>query len=503
MGIVLGFNVAVKDLYLIPILDSRLNEHVQALHFFVGKANYYAQNSSFRTSLVKRATILPNVPDGRYPPIEKTFRIYERMTSTHKDADWYVRCDADSYVVPSVLMQTLSSVDTSLFQNGVAVGGRFAKGRAYERGRLGFGLGFTRYLPGGSCEAVDRRAASRLAGRWGSCLNHSLRSRTNVNLHSDVEVSRCLVTNNVTLLSLSDSFRTLKTSDRRGPLGSEDACANALPREGDGTATMHPFKEPCMHVALSRPAGICDVGKGSPVTSLKADANIPSYVLSFSSQAGRRQIPYPFSPWEVITPFRNPSSVSRFLTKGEISYRETMTTVLIRALQRRQPVFATFDDDVVFRKNFSEQWTRFLSDLTDCSPPREDGGPDVGVVLLGASVWTTRAWTASERATKTRKCVSKLLVGTPGVMGSFAVLWTERAARVALAWLNATDHLYPFDHVWPAMTVAGVPWLFSAAPVAAMHTNHNSSVDERRPSGESRRYELHRWGSRRLYDELR
>lgn len=461
--VVLGFNVASRDMYMVPALFESAHRLVD-VRFYGGRGNFFLAQSSFRRKIFEKIVVLDDARDREYPPVNKTFAIY-RALSTVERRDWYVRCDADTHVDVPALLRVLKTMDTS---RPIAVGYE-ARGREYERSRLRLGPTFDRYLNGGACEALNARAIYRLRTRWHECRADAMRT-TKAFRHSDVETSRCFSKHGVALVHHPD-MRPLAFSKGSGPLHSSlDPC------RPHRYVTMHPFKDPSSHLLLQSP-DLCGLGPTASSAS-PSSSPLPAFVLSFHDNATR--LPSLFRPVTTVRPLRVDVGQG-FLTAGEVSYRHAMRRLLV--LGTRYTHFAAFDDDVLFRRDFHAREAHIA---TSCAATTK------GVFLLGAAVWNEQAWRS------THHVCPGVSNGTAGVYGSFATVWTRDAAHAAIAWIDSTEGMYPFDHVWPFLQHLRFPWTFAHPPLAIMDIAKVSSVDHRRVFNK-KRYRIHRWGSPSAY----
>lgn len=471
--ILIAFNVAVGDLPMIPMLIRETSVHFDYA-LYGGKANYFVSHSSHRRKLQNHMTLFHDVVDNEYPPVNKTFRTYEHMLHAYPRYDWYVRCDADAYVNASLLRATIDRYDEI---NDAVAFGSFAWGREHERRDLHLDGNFTHYLNGGACEAVNAAAMLRLNATSIETCRRRSRSLVSVRFaHSDVEISRCLIWSGVTLRHES-SMRTVSftRTPNSGRLESGSPCETPT-----AAATMHPFKAPHMHLLLHR-RELCDLKSSPKRATMPIPRRVPTFIIT-RIEHPRLSLPSPFHVVRVLAPSAA-SSASPFLTRGEVSYRDAMRRLLVRGSQ--YPIFASFDDDVRFSKTVERDWQDILHNR-----------PMGGVLQMGASIWSTRTWR------EVLQVRSRVWNGTSGVCGSFAVLWSRPAAIAAIAWIDATVGLYPFDNVWPFLQELGYLWNFVHPPLAIMNVEKTSSIDPLRDGGSARRHELHRWGPSSEYSAV-
>mgnify|MGYP001322614406 CR=1 FL=1 len=149
--------------------------------------NFYVQQLSHDLILAAQQTLLPGYPP-EYPPVNFTFATMRHLVS--QSYDWVVRCDADTFVNYT---QLESFLQTKMSATPVFIGHR-VHGRRHER-RF---LNISHYAEGGACDILNRAAANVFQRHVTSCFSDSLRVRSPLR-HSDVEISRCLISNGVKL----------------------------------------------------------------------------------------------------------------------------------------------------------------------------------------------------------------------------------------------------------------------------------------------------------------
>ena len=216
--------------------------------------------------------------------------------------------------------------------------------------------------------------------------------------------------------------------------------------------------------------------------------NIPnfinSYVISFYD-INRSLFPKPFYPITVVRP-NNIAKLSDTLSIGETNYIHNYKKIL----QSITSVTAIFDDDVRFSKFFHLHWL----DICNKKLLQKNVG-NGGILLLGTSIWNNHVYSYI----KSEKYNTVELANiTTGVFGSFSVIWSVNAARVAVSVLDKLQYNHPLDHIFPLLHGMGIPVQFLKSPIVIMDVFKNSSLDKLRPKG-LRRHTLHHWGSSSHY----
>ena len=462
------------DILHVPIFDKMLSRYFD-IRYYAGIGDLYAYKSKHRANIAQRLTIL-SLDDKEYPPLLKTFKIYDELTRIQPMREWYMRCDADAIVDGSKLRQTLQEYAVD-HDRALAIGAR-AKGRELERKVLQFRRNFTSYLNGGSCEIVNAKALLLFRLKVFRCIFDSARTvKRQQNMHSDVETSRCFHSAGVTF-----RYRSDMTSSSKNTLGQfwsdRPVCTSNEPT----WLTKHPFKDPNMKLLQYFPH-LCRhvkyVRRPTDNPSEGASRTTPAFIVSFRHD---RTLPSNiFFPQLYVRPLLQTNE--GFLTEGEVSYREVMHRTLTTGVQGGTPWFATFDDDFALHKDFAALWPSVSPDLDKYD-----------VVLLGSAIWSTKTWSLVKVVNAS---MPRLYNGVPGIYGSFSVLWSINAAKAVLDWLDVTTGLYPFDHVWTFLTGLRMNWGFAHPPLVVMRP-HDSTIDMKRKNID--RFTIHRWGRHDLYE---
>jgi len=148
---------------------------------------FYVQKLSHDPVLAAYQTLLSGYPP-EYPPVNFTFATMRHLVS--QSYDWVIRCDADTFVNYTQLesfLWTKKSADPVFI-------GHIVRGRRKERRFLNISY----YAEGGACDILNRAAAEVFQQHASTCFSDSLRIRWS-SRHSDVEISRCLLSNGVKL----------------------------------------------------------------------------------------------------------------------------------------------------------------------------------------------------------------------------------------------------------------------------------------------------------------
>jgi len=151
---------------------------------------------------------LEGVQDFDYPPVMKNFRAWQHLISRTRAA-WYARCDDDTFVNAAALASALRAFgDAPIFT------GALGDGRTHDRQK--FNITF-RYAQGGTCEFLSAAAAQIIVKELPGCLERSQRAfATLPDMHSDVELGRCLVHHGLNFTSHPQGraiFRSVATAN--------------------------------------------------------------------------------------------------------------------------------------------------------------------------------------------------------------------------------------------------------------------------------------------------
>lgn len=478
---ILAVTSSANDMMFTPLHFHFLKPYFD-VRVYGGLGNYNTGRSSFRTNIHAKMHILPT-KDKEYPPLRKNFLALGdawRVTPARK---WYMRCDADAVVNATRVQQVMREYSTG-DDEPIAIGS-YASGRTFERPFLALHGNFTAYLNGGACEILNRAAVGIIAKHGLECMSHTHQTfRARKYIHSDIEISRCLRRFGTRVVYLSD-MRSVKSRNSFGPFDSSvDSCSPAYLTASQWT-TLHPLKQPSLQLSSYAPH-LCKHSMPSTRLSrpIPTTLPLPAYVISFSSNITNRLPGDIFNPAQTVTPpLAGNTPVSEFLTPGEVSYRHGMRKLLSVALERGDTHFVSFDDDFALMKLIKSAWMHVFKDV------------QADVVLLGASVWSKEIWKQIDLDdTNTRRIVN----GTTGVYGSFAVVWSRAAARAVISWIDETKDMYPLDHAWEFLSAMHIPWKFVHPPLVAMRPRVTSSIDSRRT--EVDRFKLHKWGDKYMYD---
>ena len=235
------------------------------------------------------------------------------------------------------------------------------------------------------------------------------------------------------------------------------------------------------------------------------DASIPAYIISLSTPVARSRVetylPKPTFDGHVVEGFWG-------LASGVSGYRESMAKALRTGLSGLKPVsnttsraattdlIAVFDDDFRVSKTFQEDWKRLVAS-DECF---HDTIANNGVFMLGTTIWAEDYWANVDAFPEKHLRDNGLcLDGTQYLRGSFASLFTRRAAEIAIEWIKATPPSRPFDWFWMDLLDLGFPVRGAVKPLIVADVEHASTVDVRRTSSHTRadvafRHERHRWG---------
>ncbi len=409
-------------------------------------------------------TLIPiNVSLNEYPPLRIQFSAL--MHLVRQERDWYMRCDPDTNINIERLQYALRRVSTP---HPVAYG-KFGIGRINER-RF---LGIDHYLQGGFCDTFNHAAAQRLRQNLPDCLNWSLTHIPYKYLHSDVEISRCMSRNNITLENWRPPFFThanygLSTKRRKYTLE---------PTKGEVCAPTtralfsHPSKSAASYII--RQMMLNQDRRACAAAEMQAPVELP--IQTFVIDGVFPEIlPYFMNSTNVTGAYGE--SPTQFLTKGEHGYKSSMRRILEIALDKNLDYFATFDNDAAIRKNFVKNMEQVWPTVK-CTI---EGG---GVVLLGTAAWNRKLINLLQSMSLGCFAYRK------GVTGSFAVLWSKNAAKQAYMWNNMHESM-PFDHVWEFLMYLNVSVQF-LQPSQIVH-NLNGLPSRTDPTRATRNFSV--WG---------
>jgi hypothetical protein len=380
------------------------------------------------------------------------------------DYDWYVRCDPDTVVNENMLMYELREMSNVTYP--VAYG-KYGYGRKNEQPFLEISY----YLQGGFCDTFNRATALVLRTRLEACRKWSWQHIPRKYLHSDVEISRCMLRNNVSLRNWPAKLThpTYKISRARKKV-LIDPTLDQICRHTSKALFAHPAKTPSIYYVRRM---LLDQDR-HPCFFVQTHVKLPmpSFMLNGTLSAS------PFFE-RAVNMVPKPGKHSHFFTKGEMGYKDTMHRILRRALSSDLSHFATFDRDVGFHKS---AWQYMHRDWS-CIEQTLDNG---GVVLLGAAVWSEGYREKISKMSESQTCHDYMT----GVTGSFAVIWSNRAANLAAEWNDALD--LPFDHVWGMLHTIGIPVKFIHPPIAVHDLENVSSTTD--PSRKKRSFDF--WGDK-------
>ena len=219
---------------------------------------------------------LEDVSDFAYPPLEKNFAAWHHLISKSTiRAEWYARCDQDTFVDPRRLRNVLHD-----FGTGPTYTGREGWGRPVDVQR--FNITFP-YALGGTCEFLSSAAAHIIWKELPKCLVWSQGAYAAMSdTHSDVEFGRCLFRHGIHFSPSGDSlaFRSIGKMRKTGPLTSlevKDLLSNVCDRSNRKSfltlgpsgieptfASLHPIKNADAALYLS------NVAQGlTPIPALK------------------------------------------------------------------------------------------------------------------------------------------------------------------------------------------------------------------------------------------
>ncbi|CAF1210679.1 unnamed protein product [Adineta steineri] len=189
------------------------------------------------------------------------------------------------------------------------------------------------------------------------------------------------------------------------------------------------------------------------------------------------------------------------LSIGERNLRETMRRFIIQMINTKVNRVLVFEDDVLPHKHFGSLLRKLITTENPgrCTAHLLDGPDAGGILLLGATVWSTSnaGWKMIDQDLKNSSLQSPCFNIDRVTFGAFAVLIHRMTFQPMLNWLNdpAYQHL-PYDHMFSSLSRRGhivrVAYPFLVIP----DISHVSSVNPQRAPIHNNitwRSKIHRW----------
>ena len=241
-------------------------------------------------------------------------------------------------------------------------------------------------------------------------------------------------------------------------------------------------------------------------------SNIPTYVISIFPNATQERIDR-----YVPQPVLDGRLLHGVWIRGDgiNAYRQSMAKALGAGLETGAKVLAVLDEDFRVSKTFSKQW----AELVASDSCYTDTLANDGVFLLGSTVWDEKFWVdttaypqdylrggvgggnnnsnSSKRINSTGDPIC--FDGMQSTRGSYASLFSRKAAAVALDWIEATPPTRAFDMLWMDLIGLGFPVRAALRPLIVPDVEHNSTVSDGRAANARYadpvfRHGRHRWG---------
>ena len=249
-----------------------------------------------------------------------------------------------------------------------------------------------------------------------------------------------------------------------------------------------------------------DVIKDEQKIPLLAKTNdIPAYSISLEPNSTQQRVDR-FLPSSV---FRGQAMEGiRVPGNGIEGYRRSMAKALRMGLeQTNSSVICVLDDDFRVYKQFEDRWRRLIKSNACYHNTLLLGG----ALLLGVTIWDSGYWRKVEK--KRHKYIHDDLCidAHQFLRGSFAVIYSRKAAEMALEWIRYTPSDRPFDWFWMDYVDLGHPVRGVVDPLLVADVEHTSLVDPNRAPQSKRwqkarqqrirrvdpnyRHQLHRWGN--------
>ena len=456
--------------------------------------------------------------DGEsYPPYKQHQRMWQSLRLS--DADWFTRCDADTYLNRTLLHAYLNKLDSTVPHYV----GQIGWGRASDKR-----LRVPPFVMGGGCETVNAAALRKInlpTCRRLSVLVLGPYAENAQHYHSDVELGRCFAAYDIrpTEPPLQRVFHYAQNK-RTGQAKSIPICN--LGRVTGTTLVAHPVKNPAIMMALQRSAltvPSCDCAS-SPVIQYQATScgkgrqyqpgdpcgirkpecvypvsrpplpvfyNPTIYIIGWNAHKRINDVPTFLGTRRphIMIPLKTNSS-DTLLTPGEHSLMLTFDYILKHAIRANQGPFVILEDDFIVHQDAHKRW----QGQTDCVRNTLKAG---GVLLLGHTTWYKDAW-EQNTSHLPDSCFNINIHNS----GAFAVIYTIEAARTIHQWITFTQGgLSPYDHVYRYLTAVNTPVRAAWPPLMVADVSHISTVNPSVPEKHNvtLRHALHRWGPRREF----
>ncbi|UJR38672.1 hypothetical protein I4U23_031338 [Adineta vaga] len=189
------------------------------------------------------------------------------------------------------------------------------------------------------------------------------------------------------------------------------------------------------------------------------------------------------------------------LSIGERNLKETMRRLIIQLINTHFNQVLVFEDDVIPHKDFGS----LLGDLITTSTPGRctahilDGADAGGILLLGATVWSTDrfGWKMIDQDVKNNSFESACFNVDRVTYGAFAVLIHRTTFQSILNWLNDPENAHlPYDHIFYHLSQRGHIVRVVYPFLAISNITHVSSVNPQRGPNHRNitwRSKVHRW----------
>lgn len=169
------------------------------------------------------------------------------------------------------------------------------------------------------------------------------------------------------------------------------------------------------------------------------------------------------------------------LMPGEIAVRMAFLKALHRAMLQTSHLL-WLEDDLLIRRDFTARWSALQRTHRNCTGFLQHPG---GILLLGASEWTQRAW-ADERTKMGDGCYGSL----PRTTGAFALLASRSVLPLIEKFLISSNR--PLDHMYTYIQREGFPVRVLYPNLIIADTRHASQTNPSRRIVHNR-HKLLRW----------
>jgi len=432
------------------------------------------------------------------PPLINNFRVWGDMFST-VSANWYVRCDWDTFVDAHEVAGILAPLDSrEAWYTG-------SQGSARPLNHDMIRKSFT-FAKGGACEVVSVGAARRVAGMLSGCLLAARRMLPLSEHHPDVEFGRCLMQSGVRFAVTSVLSTHVVEDIYNIETGNASLVVSAALKQvlRQHVATVHPVKDPaimmylvdavhrqltplyngdaitpCMHnphalaevigcpAEESRSLGACGFWLPECQPSTRAltrgpvlmRGSVVSHDVARASRGARvlsRALGMPCAfVSRVFGEYAFPKPVGQLMSK-DMGFRATVRSIFSAAHRANAAAAAAggeaeavalFGDDLRMHKRAPELWHNLQGSARCGSFLRGPGG----VLFLGA--WQDGS--AKARTLIGLDTDSMCYNALHDTKGSFAAIFSSHVVGDVLTWLDHSNS--PFDDVYAYLVQRGYP----------------------------------------------